>query len=101
MKIYDTVKSILQDQPATRNSDQELIWQVYGALGFVDGQHISYRSFKNAPSTETIRRSRQHLQKRHDDLEPTSEKVRRARGFKEKQKGTFIFREEGGQGAFI
>ena len=93
-RIYDLVKEIMTDYPKTRNSDKALHFTVWNKLGLVDGRSISYEKYLKAPSTETIRRSRQKIQELHPELRATSATVRQARRQKQQSKGTFIYREE-------
>jgi len=105
-KTYDKIKNILENYPDTRNSDKKLIWkfwEIEGSLDFGDayGEFIKECEFLKATSPESIRRARQKIQQLHPELGPTSDQVRKRRGIKAGTKGTFIFREETGQGVFI
>ena len=100
MKVYDLVKQILEDHPQTRNSDKALHFTVWNKLGLIKNRAITYEDYKEAPSTETIRRSRQKIQELYPELGPTSDKIKRARRKKQETKGTFIYREEG-QATFL
>jgi len=114
MKLYDKVKTILENYPETRNSDKKLIWRIWKELGLIYGvtythddgivygrESIQYDNFMKAPSTESVRRCRQKIQSLHPELEPTSEVIRKRRRIKANTKGTFIFREDTNQGVFI
>jgi len=59
--VYDI---LLVDQ-GCRNSDRKLIWRVWKELGFVDNDFstISEEKYMNAPSSESVRRCRQALQR--------------------------------------
>lgn len=101
MRTYDLIKKLLSDFPETRNSDKILIWKVWEVTGHAYGDHISKGGFFNAISTESIRRARQKVQELHRELRPTSSEVVRKRRMKEETKGTFVYREDNGQGKFI
>lgn len=94
MKVYDRVKNILERDERYRNSDKKLYWRVCIETGCATGNTMYLDGFMRAPSFETVRRSRQDIQKRFPHLQATSNKVRQARGQKEKTKGTFMYREE-------
>jgi hypothetical protein len=100
-KIYDIVKRLLQEQVACRNSDKQLQWQFLRDRNFVIDSQLSYWSFMNAPSMESIRRCRQKIQEKHPELGPTNSEVVVGRKKKEDTKSTFIYREEVGQGAMF
>lgn len=102
MKTYDRVKTILERIPQTRNSDKHLIWKFWESEEQIpwEGDSISYSDFMKATSSESICRARRMIQAKFPDLQPTSEKVRKQRGIKEATKGTYIFREDTGQGVF-
>lgn len=61
MRVTPIVKRVLRDSPEARNSDKELIIQVWGQLGFYLSES-QLAKFRDMPSTETIRRIRQKLQ---------------------------------------
>ena len=94
IRLYDFIKETLTDYPETRNSDKNLIWKVWSELGYIDTGYALYEEdFKRAPSPDTITRCRRKIQEINPELGPTR-KVRGLRKHIEKQKGTFIFREE-------
>lgn len=105
MKTYDKTKFLLQTIPQSRDSDKVLIWEFWRHEGWIFNNYsdfaIEEKSFMKATSTESICRARRMIQSKFPELQPTSEKVRRQRGIKEATKGTFIFREDTGQGKFI
>lgn len=102
-RIYDLVKELLTDYPELRDSDKKLIWAVWTELALVrritsdytleTGAMVSYDSFMEAPSTETIRRCRQSIQEHNPELRG-SKWVQRARAEKAEEKGSFIYHEE-------
>ena len=100
MKLYDRVKYILEDFPITRNSDKELIWIIWEQKGLIVANRIDKKEFMKAPTPESITRARRKVQENHSELQAT-EPVRKARKLKEETKGTFIFREDDGQGELI
>jgi len=105
MKTYDRVKYLLENIPATRNSDKLLIWEFYKHSGRVQ-KMTSVFGFKveaidrdtflsgKIESTESIRRSRATIQSKYKRLQPTNPEVRKKRRMKEDTKGTFVFRED-------
>ena len=101
MKNYDKVKTILENYPDTRNSDKKLIWEFWVQEMVVFSGFLSFENFIKATSPESIRRARQKIQQLYPELGPTSELVRKRRGIKSATKGTFIYREDNGQGIFI
>ena len=66
MKVYDLVKRALELDPGCRNSDKKLIWEIWSIQGVVNGGYLSYYDFLGAQSPETIRRSRQQVQKKQE-----------------------------------
>lgn len=93
-KTYDLIKKLLTNDPELRDSDKKLIWEVWDQLNLTDSfVYISRLNFMKAPSTETIRRCRQKIQELHPELQ-SSKRIRELREEKEKEKGTFIFREQ-------
>lgn len=102
VRIYDIVKKILENIPATRNSDKLLVTEVLRYGGYI--KNVEYFGDKeaillsdilrgNMPSFETITRARRKVQELHPELESTSNAVRSARSQKQDTKGTFIYRE--------
>lgn len=94
-KLYDTVKELLETIPETRNSDQVLVWTVYGILGYAKDGAITKASFlhKNIPPFESISRARRKIQELHPDLQATPA-VQAKREEKELDKGMFVFHEK-------
>lgn len=92
-KVYDIVKQALEDFEDCRNSDKALHFTVWNRLGYIKNRSISYLDYRKAPSTETIRRSRQKIQELHPELGPTIQRVINKRKAKEMSKGTFVYRE--------
>ena len=93
MRLYTKVKHLLVEFPELRNSDKMLIWKVWLDGGFVKYENITLEAFMNAPSVETIRRTRQKVQEEYPELQ-ASEGVRRFRKTKQTTKSTFVYREE-------
>jgi hypothetical protein len=93
-KVYDQVKEILVDRSECRDSDKKLLWTYWKRTGLITDQGtISYDSYLNATSSETITRSRRKIQELHPELR-SSKQVQKEKDEKEKTKGTFIFREQ-------
>jgi hypothetical protein len=96
VRLYDFIKNQLEKFPELRDSDKKLTWVIWGSLGFLYGvppyQHLTKEAFMKAPSTETIRRTRQKIQELHKELR-SSQTVEEAKIEKEHEKGTFVFRE--------
>jgi len=92
MRLYIKIKHLLVEFPELRNSDKMLIWKVWVDGGFVKYGTITLEAFMNAPSVETIRRTRQKLQEDFPELQAT-EGVRRARKLKQSTKSTFVYQE--------
>lgn len=86
----------MEDYPYTRDSDKQLIWEVWVKLSLISNDCINYLSFVKAPSTETIRRCRQKIQELHPELRG-SKRVREMRKDIADQKGTHIFRSITGE----
>ncbi len=101
MKTYDRIKIILENRPETRNSDKRLIWYFWMEEGLATSFQMFYADFAKATSPESIRRARQKIQQLHPELGPTSELIKKRRGVKSATKGTFVYREDNGQGVFI
>jgi hypothetical protein len=94
MKVYDKVKLILEEEPATRENDRLLIWRVWERQGLANSNYIPRQCFLfKATSPETVRRVRQKIQERHSELRPSSPVVIAKRRQKQASKGTFIYRE--------
>lgn len=94
MKIYDLVHNLLLEREELRSSDKKLIWSVYDKIGLIEDDSIRFVDFMDyAPSPESITRARRKIQELHTELQG-NEEVEKARYDKEKQKGTFVFREE-------
>ena len=71
--LKDIVINILKEVPATRNSDRILYDAVCNSLG-IDTKKVSVWELmhdKNAPSTESVRRSRQKAQAEFPELRAT------------------------------
>lgn len=63
MRVTPIIKDVLRDNPKARDSDKELlldVWQTLGLYLTIDQRAI----FRNMPSTETIRRIRQKIQEK-------------------------------------
>lgn len=79
MQAYKAVEWVLREHPETRNSDKELILEVWDLMGF----SLSYQQklkFRELPSTETIRRVRQRIQA--EGKYPAIEQIRQERQLK-------------------
>ena len=96
-KTYDLIKELLTDYPELRDSDKKLklkIWKDHGVLEpTAYGWKFNEDRFMEFTADETIRRSRQMVQADHPELD-ASEKVKEYRQEIEKQKGTFVYREQ-------
>ena len=93
MKLYDTVKEILEKYPVTRSNDKKLIWTVYGTLGYIEDKKMKREDFFEAPNCESITRARRKVQENHPDLE-ANEYVKKARNFIESKKGNHVYHDE-------
>ena len=104
MKVYDLVKQILTDYPATRDSDKRLIWQVWAELDLLSYDwRINKVHFLEAPACESITRARRAIQKWDREraekfgglpkLQP-SKVINKLRREKESKQGTFVFHEQ-------
>ena len=92
-KLYEVVKDLLEKKPFLRDSDKNLIWELYISEGFIKNDSITKEDFLNAPHMESIRRVRQKIQEEHPELQSSPE-VLEAKKKKEKKKGNFVFEEE-------
>lgn len=65
MTLKKVIRDILLVDQGCRNSDKKLIWRVWRELGFVDNNFstLSEARYMDAPSSESIRRCRQALQR--------------------------------------
>jgi len=101
MKLYDVVKTLLENVPELRNSDKKLLWSVYIKKGLVQVSatnnpmlsKITLMDYLNAPSAESVTRARRKVQENHPELQATSSVVNQRRK-KQATKGTFIYREQ-------
>jgi hypothetical protein len=93
MSTYLLVKQILTDHPAARNSDRDLLWRCWEALGYVYNGRLSKDAFLKLPPSESITRARRKLQKAYPKLQAVKE-VQEGRAKKEKKKGNHVFTEE-------
>lgn len=102
MKIYDLVKEILTALPRTRNSDKQLLWEVWD---YEVSQKSSYKKesgylarpdfIVHCTSAESITRARRKVQELHPELRGNRE-VTKKRKDKESKKGNFVFHEKSG-----
>jgi len=77
--LHETVKAILKVFPETRNSDRKLIVRIYDQMGInTDRPFKEIVENTDAPSFETIRRTRQKIQAEDETLQATG-KIRDAR----------------------
>ena len=68
-KLSEMVRSELEQRPETRSSDRMLIHSVYrDYYGIVNDKWSNVILNKDLPSFESIRRCRQKLQAKHEDL---------------------------------
>lgn len=97
MKIYDLVKDLLVKHPGLRDSDQLLIWNVWGVGGYlIDADYgrrtIDKSTFLQATHPESITRARRMVQQDFPYLR-SSREIQKAKDKKEAEKGTFAYRE--------
>lgn len=92
MKTYDLIKKLLQENIELRNDDQLLQWKIWEIEGSVKNECMYYSDFKNATNPESIRRARQLVVADHPELQ-ANETVRKLREKKQKEKGTFGYRD--------
>ena len=92
-RLYDQVKELLEKYPSMRDSDRILVWNVWGFQGYVKSGSISRSDFFKAANTESIRRVRQKIQEKFPALR-SSKEVQKMKDEKEKEKGTFVYRED-------
>ena len=96
-KTYDLVFDLLTRYPPLRDSDKQLIWNVWGKRGYLvieNGTTLIHKeSFLVATSPESIRRCRQKIQEKHPELR-SSKAVQEEKDKIAAQKGTHIYREE-------
>jgi hypothetical protein len=92
-KIYDLVKSLLQEDVSLRDNDKLLVWKVWEMQGVAQKSYLTKDQFMlNAESIETIGRTRRMIQQSHPELDASHQaKVGRRKRFADK--GTFVFRE--------
>lgn len=83
---------LLAEKPRNRDSDKRLMWRVWQLEGKAIGHSITWESFREARSTESIRRCRQKIQELNPKLQ-SDKKVQDAKQEKQETKGTFIYRE--------
>jgi hypothetical protein len=94
MKVYDRIKHILEAYPRARNDDRYLIFRVWYEMGLLTPEGcLSWRSFKIAPSSESLTRARRKVQENIPELQAVA-KVKEKRDDKQATKGGFIFTEE-------
>lgn len=93
-KLYEYVRSVLQDYPATRSDDKKLVWQIWILQGAVkDGKITRDNFFEKAMMPSTITRARRLVQADYADLRAT-EGVQARRKDLASKKGTHPFRTE-------
>lgn len=93
MKIYDEVLMILQGNQQARNDDWKLFEIAYTKRGMGISGWISWQDLRTL-NVESYRRARQKVQQLHPELS-CDDRVKMFRNKKQKQKGTFVFRENG------
>jgi hypothetical protein len=62
------ITSLLTDNENYRNSDNELIWQIWTMEGYIKNGAINLEDFKNAPSHKSIVRVRAKVQQDNPEL---------------------------------
>lgn len=83
------IKKLLEDYPQLRNDDRQLMLSVWRAnhpqyFKTTNERHyMDIKGFLYVDSPETIRRTRQKIQRENLHLRPTDEKVAKARRFKQ------------------
>lgn len=92
MKSYDLIKRLLEENIELRSDDQLLQWTIWEIEGSVKNGCMYYSDFRNAKNPETIRRNREMVQADHPEL-GANEVVKKLRHKKEKEKGTFVYRD--------
>lgn len=79
--IEDAVTAVLIDEPTTRGDDDLLYANVVLRLGFyMNGSPYDFfktRAERRIPPYESIRRTRQMVQRSREDLRPTEEQLKR------------------------
>lgn len=87
--VEDEVEAILVAEPSTRNSDPQLFAEYFWKKGFPNvgvyeffHYFAKYQKTYNIPTIETLRRARQKVQARRNDIKPC-EDVADARGEKQ------------------
>lgn len=88
MSTYDRVKELLVRNPKLRDSDKQLIWEIW--FGEREMIMVSKFDFMKLESAESITRARRKVQEIHPELR-ASEEVQKEREWKEDTKGNFIF----------
>jgi len=91
MNTYDTVKKILEEKVACRNSDKHLIWtyMTYKA-NKVGSPIIDLRDFLNCTPFESITRARRKVQEIHPELR-ANDIVKEARAEKAKNPQGWLY----------
>lgn len=94
MKIYDLVKKVLVENKQARNSDKELIWEVFSATTarYLVNHVISRDEFMSMPSFESITRARRKVQENHPELQ-SDKQILLMRKAKESYGGNFVYHE--------
>lgn len=92
MKTYILIKKLLTQYPELRSDDKALQWKMFEIQGKLVNGFLSYQGFKQAKSTETVRRTRQKLQEKHPELQANSQ-IQEIRKTIQNTKGTWIFRD--------
>jgi hypothetical protein len=93
-RLYDHIKELLISYPELQNSDKKLLWKVWEKEGFVAFGRLDYGNFLSPRLTtpESVTRCRRKIQELNPTLRGTSF-VQKRRKEKEKEKGTYVFRE--------
>lgn len=77
MKLHDRILKILEDKPATRNSDTELMLETWASFGLYLSKEQA-ELLKSLPKLESITRARRTIQN-DMGLYKASERVQKAR----------------------
>ena len=93
MKTYLLVKKLLTLYPELRSDDKLLHWKMFELQGKLVNGYLSYKGFKSAKSTETVRRIRQKIQEKYPELRANA-KTQELRKTLQNTKGTWIFKND-------
>jgi hypothetical protein len=95
MRTYDLVKMILENNPKTRSSDNELLWDYACAISndllYTNTNLFPKKDFMEIPF-ETVTRCRRKIQELHPELR-ANPVVKAWRNELSSEKGTHIYRQ--------